>query len=125
RTLGQGLSPAVQAMTRELVWGFAPVAALTLLAGIWAARLRARERHVNTLLDSVPAVSLLAWVMLAGVSPGVGPLLWGTLAGFAVQAVWLAWLAARSDGLWARPSWVLASPHWPELARAAGIMLIG
>src|SRR5690606_14098138 len=105
RTLGQGLSPAVQDMTRQLVWGFAPVAALTLLAGVWAARLRARERHVNTLLDSVPAVSLLAWVMLAGASPGVAPLLWGTLAGFAIQAAWLAWLAARADGMWVRPSW--------------------
>ncbi len=125
RTLGQGLSPAVQDMTRQLVWGFAPVAALTLLAGVWAARLRARERHVNTLLDSVPAVSLLAWVMLAGASPGVAPLLWGTLAGFAIQAAWLAWLAARADGMWVRPSWGMHSPHWSELARAAGIMLVG
>jgi len=125
RLLGQGLSPEVRAMTGELVAGFAPVAALTLLAGIWAARLRARERHVNTLLDSVPAVFLLAWVMLAPPAPGVGPLLWGTLAGFAAQALWLAWLAARADGTWARPAWALHSPHWPELMRAAGIMLVG
>lgn len=102
--LGQGLSARVGEMTGELLLAFAPVAALLLVAGISAARLRSHERHVNTLLDSVPAVATLAWVMLAASAESVGPLLWGTLVGYAIQTVWLAWLAARADGgFWARP----------------------
>ncbi|HAP27250.1 MAG TPA: hypothetical protein DCR74_16840, partial [Achromobacter sp.] len=50
--LGQGLSAQVRAMTGDLLVAFAPVSALLLIAGISAARLRAQERHVNTLLDS-------------------------------------------------------------------------
>ncbi|VFR67019.1 UDP-glucose 4-epimerase [plant metagenome] len=124
--VGAGLSDTVREMSRQLLWAFAPVAAFTLLAGISAARLRARERHVNTLLDSVPAVAVLGWVMLAYSAEGVGPLLWGTLVGFAVQAAWLAWLAARADGgVWGLPRPGLRSEHWPELVKAAGVMLIG
>ena len=124
--LGQGLSPQVRGMTGDLLLAFAPVSALLLIAGISAARLRAHERHVNTLLDSVPAVATLAWVMLAVSAEGVGPLLWGTLVGYAIQTVWLAWLAARADaGFWGWPRFTLRSPHWPELMGAAGVMLIG
>ncbi len=124
--LGQGLSARVGDMTGQLLVAFAPVSALLLIAGISAARLRAQERHVNTLLDSVPAVATLAWVMLAASADGVGPLLWGTLVGYAIQTVWLAWLAARADGgFWGAPRLSLRSPHWPELMSAAGVMLIG
>jgi len=124
--LGQGLSARVGDMTGQLLAAFAPVSALLLVAGISAARLRAQERHVNTLLDSVPAVATLAWVMLAASADGVGPLLWGTLVGYAIQTVWLAWLAARADGgFWGAPRLTLQSPHWPELLGAAGVMLIG
>ncbi|MGE8686331.1 MAG: murein biosynthesis integral membrane protein MurJ [Achromobacter sp.] len=124
--LGKGLSARVGDMTGQLLVAFAPVSALLLVAGISAARLRAQERHVNTLLDSVPAVATLAWVMLAVSADGVGPLLWGTLVGYVIQTVWLAWLAARADGgFWGAPRLSLRSPHWPELMSAAGVMLIG
>ena len=124
--LGKGLPERVRGMTGDLLIAFAPVSALLLIAGISAARLRAHERHVNTLLDSVPAVATLAWVMLAVSADGVGPLLWGTLVGYAIQTVWLAWLAARADGgFWGSPRLTLRSPHWPELMGAAGVMLIG
>jgi peptidoglycan biosynthesis protein MviN/MurJ (putative lipid II flippase) len=122
---GQGLSQPVQAMSQTLTFAFAPAAFLTLLTGISAARLRAHERHVNTLLDSVPAVVILAAVMLAGSQPSVGPLLWGTLAGYVLQSAWLLWLANRADQVWVGPRFSLHSQQWPHLAKAAGIMLIG
>ncbi|WP_144630682.1 murein biosynthesis integral membrane protein MurJ [Bordetella genomosp. 13] len=127
RWLGPGLSPTVEGMTHELLYAFVPVSALLLIAGISAARLRAHERHVNTLLDSVPAVATLAWVMLAATtSDNVGPLLWGTLVGYVIQVAWLAWLAARADGgLWGVPRMSLSSPHWHGLLTALGVMTIG
>lgn len=124
--LGQGLSIRVRTMTDTLVYAFAPISALMLIAGVAAARLRARERHVNTLLDSVPAVSILGWVMFAGVEAGVGPLAWGSLLGYLMQTIWLLWLARRADfNLWGTPLLSTRSQHWPEIARAAGIMLVG
>lgn len=123
--LGGGLPVQVAEMTRELVLGFAPVAALMLMAGISAARLRSHERHINSLLDSAPAVTTLAWVMLAP-RADAGPLVWGALAGGAIQAIWLAWLAARAEGgFWGSPLLALRSPYWSGLFVAAGVMLIG
>ncbi len=122
---GQGLSPVVRRMSLELTFAFAPAAMLTLMTGISAARLRAHERHINTLLDSVPAVVILIWVLLASSSAQVGPLLWGTLVGYFIQSVWLLWLAARADGMWGRPRFGFSAHQWPDLVKAAGIMLVG
>ena len=64
KQLGASLSAEVQGMTTSLLWAFAPGALLTLFVGFSAARLRAQERHINTLLDSVPALVLLVWLAL-------------------------------------------------------------
>lgn len=125
QTMGQGLNPQVQQMSQELLFAFAPAALLTVAIGISAARLRARERHINSLLDSLPAVMILIMVLLAGAAPGVGPLLWGTLSGLFLQALLLFILACRADKLWPRPRFGLSAEQWPALLKAASVMLIG
>lgn len=125
RVAGTGLSEPVRVMSHQLMWAFSPAALLTLLTGVSAARLRAHERHINTLLDSVPAVIILVWVLAAGSGHDIGPLLWGTLVGYTIQCVWQTSLAARVDGMWGRPRIGLTSAHWPDLVKAAGVMLIG
>ncbi|CAM4278117.1 murein biosynthesis integral membrane protein MurJ [Kerstersia similis] len=123
---GQGLSASTREFSQTLVLGFAPIAALTVWSGLSAARLRAYERHVNTLLDGVPALLLLVCVLLlAPAVDDVRPLLWGSLFGFILQAVWLAWLARRADGVLALPSLRHSSPRWHGIMEAAGVMLIG
>ncbi len=122
---GKGLNPVVQSMSRELLWAFAPAAVLTLLTGLQAARLRAHERHINTLLDSVPAFSILLFVLMASPGQGVAPLLWGTLVGYAIQSISLFYLARRADGFYAYPRLGFSAQQWPDLAHAVGIMLIG
>ncbi|MBP6019735.1 MAG: hypothetical protein KA735_09600 [Burkholderiaceae bacterium] len=122
---GGGLPQQARLMSSELMFAFAPAALLTLMTGISAARLRAHERHINTLLDSVPAVVILTWVLLAGSVNNIGPLLWGTLVGYLVQSIWLLKLAARADGMWGRPRFSATSEQWPALVKAAGVMLIG
>lgn len=123
--VGLGLSAQARQMSLELNIAFAPAALLTLVTGISAARLRAHERHINTLLDSVPAVVILVWVLLAGVVTDVGPLMWGTLVGYFIQSAWLLWLAARADGMWGRPRLAWSAHQWPDLVKAAGVMLLG
>ncbi len=122
---GAGLDEETRRMSLQLTLAFAPAALLTLLTGVSAARLRARERHINTLLDSVPAVVILVWVLLATTSVEVGPLLWGTLVGYAIQSAWLMWLAGRADGTLGRPRLGFSAEQWPDLSRAVGVMLIG
>lgn len=122
---GGGLPQEARLMSSELMFAFAPAALLTLMTGVSAARLRAHERHINTLLDSVPAVVILTWVLLAGSVNNIGPLLWGTLVGYLLQSIWLLKLAARADGMWGRPRFSATSEQWPALVKAAGVMLIG
>lgn len=122
---GQGLNAEARRMSAQLMLAFSPAALFTLMTGVSAARLRARERHINTLLDSVPALVILIWVMLAATVDNVGPLLWGTLVGYFIQSVWLLKLAARADGMWGRPRLGFTSRHWPELVKASGVMLVG
>ncbi len=122
---GQGLSSTVRDMSLLLILGFAPAAFFTVWTGLGAARLRAHERHINTLLDSVPALAILVCVLAAPAGAGVLPLLWGTLLGYAVQAVWQDLLARRADRVPVRPRLSRHAPQWSSLAAAAGIMLVG
>src|SRR5690606_21358282 len=82
---GAGLDAETRRMSRQLTLAFAPAALLTLMTGLSAARLRARERYINALMDSVPAVVLLDWVLLAVPAPAVGQRRWGALVGFTIQ----------------------------------------
>jgi peptidoglycan biosynthesis protein MviN/MurJ (putative lipid II flippase) len=112
-------------MSSLLILGFAPAALFTVWTGLSAARLRAHERHINTLLDSVPALMILVWVLAAPADAGVMPLLWGTVLGYALQSFWQDRLARRADGVPARVRLSRQSPQWSTLAAAAGIMLVG
>jgi peptidoglycan biosynthesis protein MviN/MurJ (putative lipid II flippase) len=125
RVAGQGLSPVVRDMSSLLILGFAPAALFTVWSGLSAARLRAHERHINTLLDSLPALMILVWVLAAPAGAGVMPLLWGTVLGYALQSFWQDRLARRADGVPARLRLSRGAPQWSSLAAAAGIMLVG
>lgn len=120
------LSEATRQHSTELIWAFAPAALLTLLIGVGTSRLRAHERHVNTLLESVPALMILAWILLTPGDVSVMPLLLGTLVGYLIQTIWLTILSRKADdGIWGVPSFTFKSHQWPLLLNAAGVMLIG
>ena len=123
--LASTLSSSTQQMAQHLILGMAPVALLSLIIGVCAARLQAREKQVNTLLESVPAAAILSFVLLWPAGSDVAPLLWGFLLGHALQAVWLAYLARQADGQSIKPRWSWHSPHWPEVYQAVGITAIG
>ncbi len=123
--LAANLPEETRQMAWQLIFGMAPVALLTLMIGVYAARLQAQEKQVNTLLESVPAVAILGLVLLWPLKADIAPLLWGTLLGYVVQAAWLAYLARRADGQPIRPRWSWRSPHWREFYQAAGVMTAG
>lgn len=122
-----GFSPETKALSQKLIYGFAPSVLLILLIGLSMSRLRARERHINTLLDSLPAIFILLWILASPGDTTVMPLLWGTLIGYFIQAVVLQVLAVRAEPnrRWLMPSISLSSPYWAAVISASGVMLIG
>ena len=68
------------------------------------------ERHANTLLEGVPALAILAALLILP-ADGVEPLVWGTLAGFichvASLAIPLAWRGEIET-----PRFTSHSPQW-------------
>lgn len=123
--MARNLSEETRAMSRRMMLGMAPVGILMLTICVYAARLQARERHVNTLLECVPAVFLLGFVMAWHGEASPAPLIWGTTLGFLFQAVILGALSRRADGIRAKFSFSLSSPQWPHMYRAVGVFMIG
>ena len=119
------LSPTTRQMAWQFITGMAPVALMTLMIGVYSARLMARERQVNTLLESVPAAAILIFVLLWPSGIDIAPLLWGTLVGIAAQTAWLSRLARRADGESVAPRLSWRSPHWAEFRGAAMVMAAG
>ncbi|HET8701090.1 MAG TPA: lipid II flippase MurJ, partial [Nitrococcus sp.] len=69
----------------------------------------------------MPALSILVAVLLTG---GIEPLVWGTLAGFILQALFLYMpLAQRGEA--ERPLFAFHSDHWRVFFAGLGVMLVG
>lgn len=124
-----GLSPEARAMARQFMVAMAPLAPLILVICVSSARLQARERHVNTLMECVPTLTLLVMLLAAPAQYSIEPLMWGTACGFVIQAVAQRYLASRSDGIHS-PLRTLrnrgpASPQWRDVLRSLGIVLAG
>lgn len=112
-------APAVTkalAMTRWMVW----MTPLGLVVSLFSAWTLACGKHRNTLLEAMPALTILVSLLLpAGWL--IAPLALGTVAGYALQAAGLAWPLARGGEL-SRPVAKLNSPAWVNLW--AGVKLI-
>lgn len=113
--------------TTAIAIGMAPV--LTLLAplgviiSLFSAWMLAAGRHANTLLEGVPALTILLAILVFS-GHGVEPLVWGTLAGFIFHLLSLAWPLARSSEIEA-PRFTRQSTQWTPFWQGFGIMLAG
>ncbi|MFM0322787.1 murein biosynthesis integral membrane protein MurJ [Caballeronia glebae] len=119
------LAESTREMCRQMVVGMTPVGVLAFTICISAARLQASERHINTLLECVPAIALLIFVLSPRDNTSIMPLIVGTTIGIVIQAVWLRILAKRADGVPARPRLSVRAPQWPGMTRSLGMLLIG
>jgi putative peptidoglycan lipid II flippase len=119
------LSDETRAISSKMMLGMAPIGVLMLTICVHAARLQARELHVNTLLECVPALVLLAFVLLWRNAGSPAPLMWGTTLGFLAQAMVLAILSGKADRLRPHVRLSLRSPQWPHMYRSVGVFMIG
>ncbi|MFM0630082.1 murein biosynthesis integral membrane protein MurJ [Paraburkholderia xenovorans] len=123
--MARNLSEETRLMSRRMMLGMAPVGIVMLTICVYAARLQAREKHVNTLLECVPAVVLLGFVLVWHDPSSPVPLILGSTLGFLLQAVILGVLSGRADNIRARLSFSVSSPQWPHMYRAVGVFMIG
>lgn len=85
-----GLTSAGRAAARDALPWMAAMVGLGMVAAWHACQLMSVQRHANTFLEAMPALAILIAVVLWPGS-GMPPLLWGTVMGFAAQAVLVAW----------------------------------
>lgn len=118
-----GLSVTTLPIAAAMVPVLAFLAPLGILSALLAAWTLASGRHLNTLLEGVPAIVLII-ALIAFVGGGVEPLLWGTLIGFGFHVAALATpFVRRGEIEWPRSS--RRSPQWPAFWQGFSIMLAG
>lgn len=118
-----GLPPATVAALREMLAPLSLTVPLGLLISVQSVRLIAQQRHINTLLDGVPALVVSA-ALLFIVPLTAAELAWTTVAGFALQAVALSRLLAQSGPLLARPT-TFDTPQWRSLSSGLTFFMLG
>jgi len=121
--LAPTLEPAAAAWVGRIA---APLSILLLtgmLAGLMIAVLAARERHVGTLSEGVPALCITAAILIAWL-PDDTALVYGTLCGAVIQVCLLAWAVNRAE-LFGRPALFPRSAAWPIFWRGMGVLLAG
>ena len=117
-----GLAPATAAVATKAAGGLALLLPLGVMTSLFSAWMLAAGLHANTLLEGVPALAIAVAVMLS--NGGAAPLVWGTVAGFALHAACLAVpLAMRGEIV--RPRVGLHSPAWRWFWQSFAIMLAG
>lgn len=109
----------VLTMLRPLAW----LLPLGLLISQFSAWTMACGKHHNTLLEGLPALILLVAIVLPP-SWLTAPLVYGSLLGFALQAIWLAWPLRRQGELpWPRIGFY--SPLWRIFFENFGLIVVG
>ena len=118
-----GLSDKVLAEALSIVGGMALLVPIGVIISFLSAWMMACGRHRNTLFEAVPALVILAVLLLPlGWLPE--PLLWGTVSGFALHLAVLGAPLKRLGELQA-PSVRFSSPAWQGFWGSIGIMGAG
>lgn len=123
RSSWTGLSAVTISIASNMVPTLTLLAPLGVLINLFSVWLLASGRHVNTLLESIPALVLLI-ALLAFPGAGAEPLVWGTLVGFAFHLVSLATPLAQRGEI-ELPRFTRQSPQWPVFWQGFGVMLSG
>lgn len=96
---------------------------LGVLISLHSAWMLAAGRHVNTLLESVPAIALMA-VVIAFPGGGIAPLVWGSVIGAVCHLISLVTPLARRGEI-ETPIFHRESTQWPWFWKGFGILVAG
>ena len=131
--LGGGLIPVLvsgwtadaQDLARRFTWQLAPAGLLLVFSASLSIRLQALERQSYTLLEAMPALGILSFLLLLPNYVGGAPLVWGLLAGATAQVALLIWMAGRTRSLGGGVKWRRRSPLWNKVYASLGVMAGG
>jgi peptidoglycan biosynthesis protein MviN/MurJ (putative lipid II flippase) len=120
-----GISTVTRDRVRSMTWQLSPLAMLTLFAGVLSIRLQAREQFGYALMEAVPALSIVAFILFASDGMDLWPLIWGTLFGAVAQTLWLGFLTHRADDGLGHIAIAHDSPCWRGFYGGLGLMALG
>lgn len=118
-----GLSPDTARLAKAFTAPLATVAFVGVIIALLSAWMMVAQRHVNTLMEGIPALTIGIAVLMVG-QGSLEVLVWGTVLGFALHAGALAVPLAR-HGEFERPQFSRNSDQWLPFWRAFGILLVG
>ncbi|MEY3788048.1 MAG: hypothetical protein RLZ75_2255 [Pseudomonadota bacterium] len=118
-----GLSNTTRTVALNITPSMLVLAPLGVLISLFSAWLLSAGRHVNTLLESVPALAILIAVLLLS-NQGIEALVWGTVAGLFLHLISLA-IPLAWRGEIEKPCFTQHSPQWSVFWQGFGIMLVG
>jgi peptidoglycan biosynthesis protein MviN/MurJ (putative lipid II flippase) len=118
-----GLPPETVAIASSMAPAQALLAPLGILVSLFSIWTMASGRYANSLLEGVPALVIVAALILLPAS-GIEILVWATVAGFLVHVFSLGIPLARRGEMEA-PRFTLSSPHWQVYWQGFGILLVG
>jgi peptidoglycan biosynthesis protein MviN/MurJ (putative lipid II flippase) len=117
-----GIYGAARSQATPMLLPLAAVTTLGIVNAMFAARLMAQFRNVNSILDGVPALTIMTTLLVFPID-GSAPLIWGTAAGLALQsAALLAALFWREK--FELPALRIGSEVWPTALRLAGVLFL-
>lgn len=118
-----GLPPPLAGLAGAALPGLILMLPLGMLTALQSAWMLAAERHVNTLLECIPPLSIATLVM-ALPGGGMRALVWGTVAGSALHLLSLL-LPRGRHAMEGAPRFALSSPQWRWFWQGFGIMVGG
>lgn len=118
-----GLSTETAKMARDILPTLMLLLPVGMVISLFSAWLLADGRHINTLLEGLPALAIAAAVLLIS-SGDVYMLAYATLAGFCFHLLGLAIPLLTKGGI-ELPRFRRQSSQWPLFWQGFGIMLIG
>jgi peptidoglycan biosynthesis protein MviN/MurJ (putative lipid II flippase) len=118
-----GLSGRPMTLAKQILGPLCLLVPLGMLISYFSAWMMARGFHRNTLMEALPALTILVALLLP-IDIFGQPLVWGSILGFALNALGLA-MALRSSGELSTPAVAFRSTAWSGFWRSLGIMALG
>jgi peptidoglycan biosynthesis protein MviN/MurJ (putative lipid II flippase) len=119
-----GLDSATITLARHMLVTFIPLAAMTVMVGVYTVRLQASHDHRYALAEALPYLGVLMFLWIWQ-SPGSWALIAGTLLGTGIQIIWLARLGWSGENTWAECRLLRLSPVWRSIWKAGLIVGMG
>lgn len=116
-----GLPPRTAQLAMQALPALSWVALLGVLIAVFSTWIMSGGGNANTLLEGVPSLVIFIAVLVAA---NIESLVWGTLLGFALQLLCVAWPCVRSRDAWA-PVFSFSAPPWHAFVRNFSLVLAG